>query len=334
MQKESIPACNSFECQKETAAAPLMQTASIPACNSFECHPKETVAPPGYAQTDSIPACNSFECHPKETAAPPGYVQSNSIPACNSFECQKGTAAAPLMQKESIPACNSFECQKETAAAPLMQTKSIPACNSFECQKETAAAPLMQVQSVPNCTSFECKNKDQSQLIYAQTSSDPICSSAGCVSKQKASHPTDYFVPNFGMDQDIMDSQSHEAKSSEKLGHTWNWSKDPTVEELKDKALLRWGTLVQTEPVATSKPPAATASVAQSKSDPICSSAWGPDCGNLFPTKKGEKVVEYKSFPLEHEIINSQKNLDDTESKLGHKLSFDSKKPTALSQYE
>jgi len=46
------------------------------------------------------------------------------------------------------------------------------------------------------------------------THSDPICSSAGCNYKSaKSAHPMDYFVPNFGMDQDIMDSQSHESAS-------------------------------------------------------------------------------------------------------------------------
>jgi len=40
-----------------------------------------------------------------------------------------------------------------------------------------------------------------------QTSSDPICSSAGCTQyewpKGPKSHPVDYFVPNFGADPDM-----------------------------------------------------------------------------------------------------------------------------------
>ena len=47
--------------------------------------------------------------------------------------------------------------------------------------------------------------------------SDPICSSAGCTQYKQpegeAGHPMDYFVPNFGMDQDIMDSQRHESNA-------------------------------------------------------------------------------------------------------------------------
>ena len=52
---QSIPACNSHQyhegkCEKETAAAPLMQVNSIPACNSYQFHEgkceKETAAAP------------------------------------------------------------------------------------------------------------------------------------------------------------------------------------------------------------------------------------------------------------------------------------------------
>jgi len=137
------------------------------------------------------------------------------------------------MQVNSIPACNSYqyhekECQTGTAAAPLMQVASIPACDSFQhsegkCQKDTAAAPLAQRNSIPACTSFECHKKDQSQIIDLQTEveSDPICSSAGCIKKDAATHPQDYFVPNFGMDHDIIDSQHSERITSDKLGHQW-----------------------------------------------------------------------------------------------------------------
>lgn len=135
---------------------------------------------------------------------------------------------------ESIPACNSHQynekkCKVETAAAPLMQVASIPACNSHQynekkCETKTAAAPLMQISSdsIPACTSYECKKRDASQSYFdvqmdAEMSSDPVCSSAGCMSKEKASHPVDYFVPNFGLDRDIIDSQSHEATAAAKL---------------------------------------------------------------------------------------------------------------------
>lgn len=54
----------------------------------------------------------------------------------------------------------------------------------------------------------------QSDDNLIQTESDPICNSAGCSQyKHPASdkHPMNYFVPNFGMDSDIIDSQSNQA---------------------------------------------------------------------------------------------------------------------------
>lgn len=48
--------------------------------------------------------------------------------------------------------------------------------------------------------------------IMIDMQSDPICSSAGCTQyKQpegKPDHPMDYFVPDFGVDHDIIASHS------------------------------------------------------------------------------------------------------------------------------
>jgi len=71
--------------------------------------------------------------------------------------------------------------------------------------------PLMQISgvddSIPACTSVECKTRDQSQIIYTQVESDPICASSGCPpNRHKEDHPVDYYVPNFGMDAEIIDS--------------------------------------------------------------------------------------------------------------------------------
>ena len=41
----------------------------------------------------------------------------------------------------------------------------------------------------------------------------------------------DYFVPNFGVDHEIADSQNHEAAASNGLGHTWEPKKDPETEK-------------------------------------------------------------------------------------------------------
>jgi len=53
-------------------------------------------------------------------------------------------------------------------------------------------------------------------LVQMQAFSDPICSSAGCgynSEKSYKGHPLNYFVPNFGMDEDIKTSMANEAAS-------------------------------------------------------------------------------------------------------------------------
>jgi len=55
--------------------------------------------------------------------------------------------------------------------------------------------------------------------------SDPICPSSGCnyaSEKGKATHPMNYFVPNFGRDHDINDSLAHTSQSEANLDHQWN----------------------------------------------------------------------------------------------------------------
>ena len=39
--------------------------------------------------------------------------------------------------------------------------------------------------------------------------------------KKKHAYPKDYFVPNFGMDEDIAATQAHEAAASAAIGHVW-----------------------------------------------------------------------------------------------------------------
>ena len=159
--------------------------------------------------------------------------------------------------------------------------------------------------------------RDQSQIIDDRSlmQSDPICSSAGCVVKQKATHPMDYFVPNFGLDQDIIDSQAHEAQSQKVLKHNWNWSSAPTRAEIEDKKLIRWGDY-DTQGSLVQK---------GSSSDPICSSAFHPDCIGWGRKDKSEEPVQYPvthGYPLDGDIIDSQKHLADQEKSKKHVLNI------------
>ena len=39
-------------------------------------------------------------------------------------------------------------------------------------------------------------------------------------------HDMDYFVPNFGLDHDMLHTAAHEAAASKALGHVWTPTKD------------------------------------------------------------------------------------------------------------
>jgi hypothetical protein len=64
--------------------------------------------------------------------------------------------------------------------------------------------------------------RDLGTSMDVQIGSDPICSSAGCTQYEHPkveSHPMDYFVPNFGVDQDIISHDTSLAIAEKQLGH-------------------------------------------------------------------------------------------------------------------
>jgi len=64
--------------------------------------------------------------------------------------------------------------------------------------------------------------------------SDPICSSAGCTQYEhphKETYKMNYFVPNFGKDHDIKQSEENAESAEKQLGHTFT----PTFDEEKDE---------------------------------------------------------------------------------------------------
>ena len=74
------------------------------------------------------------------------------------------------------------------------------------------------VQTFVNLSVGDAAAADESSLVQLQ--SDPICNSAGCTQYKtpgKKGHPMNYFVPDFGMDTDIIDTMEN-MQSAEK-GH-------------------------------------------------------------------------------------------------------------------
>ena len=70
--------------------------------------------------------------------------------------------------------------------------------------------------------------------------SDPICSSAGCVQYKQpegpAQHPMDYFVPNFGVDHDVLATESNEKLASAMVGHAWSFHTPESFEKNRSRA--------------------------------------------------------------------------------------------------
>lgn len=65
--------------------------------------------------------------------------------------------------------------------------------------------------------------------LDSELESDPICSSAGCdykSEKPKAlGYPINYFVPNFGRDRDVKQTDASLAWAEKNRGHQWNYKK-------------------------------------------------------------------------------------------------------------
>jgi len=76
--------------------------------------------------------------------------------------------------------------------------------------------------------------------VDIQMESDPICSSSGCDQyKQPAGTPPppmDYFVPNFGMDHDIIATGDNEKVASALVGHAWNFKTPESFEKWRNRA--------------------------------------------------------------------------------------------------
>tara|TARA_B110000285_G_scaffold221619_1_gene274821 strand:+ start:151 stop:537 length:387 start_codon:yes stop_codon:yes gene_type:complete len=76
--------------------------------------------------------------------------------------------------------------------------------------------------------------------VDIQMESDPICSSAGCSQYKQPEgppqHPMDYFVPNFGMDKDIIATETDEKVASALVGHAWSFKTPESWEKWRNRA--------------------------------------------------------------------------------------------------
>jgi hypothetical protein len=169
--------------------------------------------------------------------------------------------------------------------------------------------------------SAEPKEEDAKKTLVQQDkvkSSDPICSSANwpCNTQpeNKPSYPVDYKVANFGVDEDIKNTQEH-IKQQEKKHGAWTPKQDANgnwevPEPINNKA-YSYGSLVQTD---------ADVKVG---SDPICHSAGCPKSKWFFKTEA--EVVQYPNplrYGYERDIVDSFADEKVASSSLNHEWDF------------
>jgi len=126
------------------------------------------------------------------------------------------------------------------------------------------------------------------------------------------SHPKDYFVPFFGLqDVDTTDTQSHIEQSEAALGHVMTASfKDPKGHP-KDYFIPNFGPQ-ETEITDTQYHIAAT------------ETSLGHVLSASFKTPKSHpKDYFVPNFGLDHVILDAQSNIDNAEAVIGHTLSPD-----------
>ena len=98
--------------------------------------------------------------------------------------------------------------------------------------RSVACIALLQVSSV------HINEVPNMELVALQ--SDPICSSAGCTEyghpKPPKGHPMDYFVPNFGPDNEIAATKKSLEIAQALTNHTWVFPKANFTGNPADKA--------------------------------------------------------------------------------------------------
>ena len=101
--------------------------------------------------------------------------------------------------------------------------------------------PALSEDMVTNQTSMKiAENQYGNPISMVQLQSDPICSSAGCTQYKQPDgpkpHPMDYFVPNFGMDHDVVASENNEKIASALVGHSWAFKTPESWEKYRNRA--------------------------------------------------------------------------------------------------
>jgi hypothetical protein len=131
--------------------------------------------------------------HDKDYFVPNFGVDHDIITTQNNFK----KAGGKLMQVDSIPACNSDKGCKTNTASPWKQRgdpiDEVPNFPAPTVPVMPVHKSLAQQESVPACNSADFPG-----CLKAETAADQK------LQADMDKHDKDYFVPNFGVDHDII----------------------------------------------------------------------------------------------------------------------------------
>ena len=185
-------------------------------------------------------------------------------------------------------------------------------------QKDAAGAAAK--GSDPVCTSVDCDPRDQKSIgrdydpyndvrlqlseltglgaeINTAVQSDPACSSAGCEQylhpKPLNHHPMDYPVPNFGVDEDIIATQSHIKQANTALGMDDTRQKEG-LKEPKEASKKSFDAVAAAEPAEKAAEEAAAAPDAEKKAEEKAEDKKEGEA-EAKPAEKSEEKAEEKA---------------------------------------
>jgi hypothetical protein len=202
------------------------------------------------------------------------------------------------LESESIPACDSTGCKTETAADAKLQKDTDPWKKDYFVPNFGVDHEILDTHHNLNGAGAYCKtgNCGQPWVVAAQKQSIPACDSTGCktetaadakLQKDTDKWDKDYFVPNFGVDHDILDTHHNLAgsaaacKAGQPCGQPW-----------------------------------VVAAQTRARSDPICNSSGCTQY--LHPEPADSHPVDYPvpDFGLDHDIVSTHQHEADARRRL------------------
>jgi hypothetical protein len=171
--------------------------------------------------------------------------------------------------------------------------------------------------------------------------SDPGCSSAGCTQYQfpkskENDYPKDYFVPNLGMDHEILGSFKDEKVAEAQLGRKWEFATAESKAQLEaDNAIAKRENSYNMNPELDSDIVASQTNMkdeearlnhklsplyeglVETRDDPPCTSAGCP--AQTYVAKEEARIVQYPvDVPLAEDIADSVASEEIAANQLEH----------------